>query len=83
MWDDQFEELLRPYLPSLKPGETLSADDRLQDLGLDSMSTVNLLIDVEQTYDVSFPDEDLGAETFATARSLWTTLSALLPHHSG
>jgi acyl carrier protein len=78
MWDSQFEELLRRFLPYLSAQEPLAADARLRDLGLDSLATVELLASLESSYQVRFSDEALSLETFATPAILWRTLSAIL-----
>ena len=55
----------------------LTPDRRLADLGLDSLATVGLLVDVEESFGVEFPDEALTADTFATAASLWSVVAGL------
>lgn len=76
-WDQQFEEVIRGYLPFLAADEPLDEDVSLRDLGLDSMGTVELLNALEGAFDVRFVDDALNMETFATAGSLWKTLSEL------
>jgi acyl carrier protein len=76
VWDATFEAMLRVYLPYGGEGP-LGADDVLADLGLDSMSVVSLLVDLEAGYGIEFPDELLTAETFDTVGSLWTALSGV------
>ncbi|MCX4723206.1 phosphopantetheine-binding protein [Streptomyces sp. NPDC090052] len=78
MWDEQFEELLRKYLPFLGPHETLTADSGLRDLGLDSLGTVEMLASLETMYDVRFVDDMLTTETFATPGVLWAAVSRSL-----
>ncbi|MDT0574244.1 phosphopantetheine-binding protein [Streptomyces sp. DSM 3412] len=77
MWDDRFENLLRRYLPFLSADQPLERDVSLRDVGLDSLGTVELLAELENTYDVRFQDEALTKETFETPGVLWKTLSAL------
>ncbi|QMU69784.1 phosphopantetheine-binding protein [Streptacidiphilus sp. P02-A3a] len=77
-WDDRFEQVLRPHLPAAGPGQALHDADELRDLGLDSMETIQLLLDLESRFEVTFPDELLTAETFATVGGLWTAVSDLL-----
>ena len=77
MWDKQFEEILREYLPFLGGTEPLAGDAELRDLGLDSIATVELLARLEAAYDVRFLDESLSKETFATPSVLWATTAAL------
>ena len=50
---------------------------RLVDLGLDSMSAIELVLDIEDTLGIVFPDDVLVAETFATARSLQEVVTSL------
>ncbi|MDW5324880.1 phosphopantetheine-binding protein [Plantactinospora sp. KLBMP9567] len=78
-WPPAFEEVLRAHLPETTTDVPLSATDTLFELGLDSFGTVELLVALESGFDVSFPDEALTAETFATVGSLWAALSELLP----
>ncbi len=65
----QFEECLRRHLRSTK----LNAIDynmELAQLGLDSMTAVAVLLDMEKTFNIRFPDEMLVEGTFRTARRL-------------
>jgi acyl carrier protein len=74
--NDQFEQVLRPHLPYLGADQPLPPDASLQDLGLDSMQAVELLFDIEENYDVTLPDDQLTADTFATPRSLYAVVEA-------
>ena len=77
MWDQQFDEILRQYLPFLSAEEKLEANTGLRDLGLDSMGIVEMLATLEDAYGVRFLDEALTVETFATPGVLWATLSEM------
>lgn len=72
-----FQEILRPHLPYADSGE-LTGSSELASLGLDSMGIVQLLGDIENSYDVELPDEILDESTFATVGSLWQALSPLV-----
>jgi acyl carrier protein len=63
MWDPQFEDILRKYLPYLPAGEPISGDMSLFDAGLDSIGAAELLSVVERTYNVRFVDDALSMET--------------------
>jgi acyl carrier protein len=54
----------------------------MAEMGLDSFTTVQLLIDLESTFEFAFPDEMLVAATFATPRSLWKALREVTGHHT-
>jgi acyl carrier protein len=73
----EFQDMLRPHLPYADSGE-LAAANELAGLGLDSMSLVQLLADVEDRYDIELPDDILNEATFETVGSLWQTLSPLV-----
>ncbi len=48
--------------------EELNGDSSLEDAGVDSVLLVNLMIQIEQQYDIFFEDDELLQENFATAR---------------
>jgi acyl carrier protein len=77
LWDEQFESLLRGALRFLPADEPLSPDLSTADAGLDSLSIVELLLAIEEAYDISVPDELLSSDTFATPTVLWNTISGL------
>ncbi|MFJ9062041.1 phosphopantetheine-binding protein [Streptomyces sp. NPDC102409] len=77
MWDEQFEEILRTFLPFLPPREPLTADVELKDLGLDSLGMVQLLGTLEEAYQVRFRDSALTMDTFRSAGVLWETVEGM------
>jgi len=77
MWDTQFEELLRSFLPYLSESEPLTEDAPMRDLGLDSMAAVELLSSVENLYGSRLDDDALTLATFETPGTLWTALAAI------
>lgn len=82
-WPEEFDRLLRVYLPLQSQSMPLTAETSLPDLGLDSMSTVGLLVDVEDLFGVQIPDEQLRGETFATPAALWSVVAHLRDGTSG
>jgi len=48
--------------------EALNGDASLEDAGVDSVLLVNLMIQIEQQYDIFYEDDELLQENFATAR---------------
>ena len=65
----QFEEVLRRHLRSAK-ANAIKYDAELVQLGLDSMTTVAVLLDMEKTFNIRFPDDMLVEGTFRTAGKL-------------
>ncbi|WP_406445490.1 phosphopantetheine-binding protein [Streptomyces sp. NBC_01613] len=74
--DPGFEQLLCSVLPRLAGAGPLDPALDLKEAGLDSMATIELLVRLEDTYDVEFPEETLTAATFATPAALWGVLNA-------
>ncbi|MEV0001615.1 phosphopantetheine-binding protein [Micromonospora sp. NPDC050980] len=70
-WDPHFERLLRDVLPKLSE---VTGDTCLRGHGLDSLATVELLLRLEETYQVSVPDTLLTADNFATPAALWAMI---------
>lgn len=75
-WSSEFDEVLKRNLP-LHTGPVNPAA-RLADLGLDSLGTVSLVMELEDGMGISIPDELLVAETFETANTLWIAVKSLV-----
>ena len=74
---DELLTLLRPYLKYTDPSVQVAIDDDLATAGLDSMGAIDLLLEVEERFNITIPDELLIDETFATANALWGVISEL------
>ncbi|WP_341185684.1 acyl carrier protein [Paenibacillus sp. FSL H7-0756] len=48
--------------------EELNGDSPLEDAGVDSVLLVNLMMQIEQQYEIFYEDDELLQENFATAR---------------
>ncbi|WOX17120.1 phosphopantetheine-binding protein [Streptomyces sp. N50] len=82
LWSKTFETTLRNHLPLLAPEAEIEPEVALADLGLDSLGTVGLLVELEETFNVVIPDESLSTETFATPKSLWDVIDQLVKEQS-
>lgn len=49
----------------------------LKELGLDSLASIELLLEIEEAYEIIFPDELLTEDTFSSSRNLWSIVSKL------
>jgi acyl carrier protein len=74
----KLESRLRAQLPFVDAGAALGPDTDLRDLGLDSMVAIDLLLDLEESFGITFPDEAIRADTFRTPRSLERRIRALM-----
>lgn len=77
-WDETFEALMMKVLDLGDGAQPPAPDESLGDLGLQSLGMIRLLVSLEETYGVVFPEEALTPELFATARTLWDGLHEVI-----
>ncbi|WP_271188824.1 phosphopantetheine-binding protein [Dactylosporangium matsuzakiense] len=76
-WNDSFVQALREQLPELPGEDVLTPATDLYELGLDSLRSVQLLLALEDAWDISIPDDMLTADTFRTPGSIWTLVQTV------
>jgi acyl carrier protein len=74
----KLQDILRPKLRFLAAGAVVPMDEDLGKLGLDSMASIDLLMEIEQQLGVQIPDELMTADTFATANHLLAVIEKLV-----
>lgn len=57
----------------------IDAKTDLKSAGIDSFSTVEIILFIERKYGVSIPDDKLVPENFKTIQSLAATVQELMP----
>ncbi|HMU72220.1 MAG TPA: phosphopantetheine-binding protein [Ferruginibacter sp.] len=62
----------------LAPSVTIDADTDLKSAGIDSFSTVEILLFIERKYGTAIPDDKLIPENFRTLRTLAATVHGLM-----
>lgn len=62
----------------LASGVKLEPETDLQNAGVDSFSTVEIILFIERNYSISIPDDQLLPENFKTIQSLATLVNKLL-----
>jgi acyl carrier protein len=79
---DRYRRLLASNLPNID-AEDLEPETLLVDLGVDSVMLVQLVVQLEEAFDLNMPDSAMTAETFESVESLWLMVSGLLDgaHH--
>ncbi|WP_433892862.1 acyl carrier protein [Streptomyces sp. CA-111067] len=77
-WEEPFEQLLHEAVPGLPAGPVDPAAD-LNKAGLDSLASVQLLLELEAAFGLSVPDDDLDWRMFDTPLSLWRVVEASRP----
>jgi acyl carrier protein len=74
----KLQEILRPKLRFLAPDAAVPMDEDLGKLGLDSMASIDLLMEIEQHLAVQIPDELITVETFFSGNRLLAVIEQLL-----
>lgn len=75
----KLQAILSPKLRFLAPGQAVPMDEDLGKLGLDSMASIDLLMEIEQELGVQIPDEMMTADTFSTGNHLLAVIEKLVP----
>lgn len=70
--------LLRPHLRMLPAEATIRLDDDLGRLGLDSLESIDVLMEIEAEFGVAIPDELITVDTLTTAGNLLRVLESQL-----
>lgn len=60
----------------------INADTDLKKAGIDSFSTVEIILFIERKFRIAIPDEKLIPDNFKTLRSLAATVVELMPDAS-
>jgi acyl carrier protein len=61
-----------------KDAQTLAVDDDLQQFGMTSHASVNVMLGLEGEFDIEFPDHMLTRSVFASIASISAAISQLL-----
>ncbi|MFI0718870.1 acyl carrier protein [Streptomyces sp. NPDC021224] len=79
---DDILALISPHMPADdRPGLTSSSD--LWSSGMDSLTSVSVMLVVEDEYDLEFPDEYLTREVFSDAEHIAAAVRAILAGQEG
>ena len=79
MYSQQIRPIVAAHGRLLVDVATLTDDSDLYEAGLTSLSTVNLMLALEEHFDVEFLDSMLGRKTFTSIRSLSDAIQQLKP----
>ena len=75
---DQIRDILSSHGRLGTDISELAGDSDLYDAGLTSLNTVNILLAIEDRFDVEFPDEYLSRRTFQSIDALAEAVAGLL-----
>lgn len=74
----EFDEILRRHCRFLTPDAEIDPHDPLTNLGADSLDVVELIVSIEDEFDISFPEELLTPQVFATPATVWNAVCTLV-----
>lgn len=77
MLSEQIRPVIAEHARLLVDVSQLTDDSDLYEAGLTSLSTVNLMLALEERFDVEFLDRMLGRKTFQSIRSLAAAIAEL------
>ena len=80
--NEQYEAILRQHMP-VDDDFTFRDDTVLRDAGLDSLSAVDVMLSLEDTFGITFPDSMLTYEVFRHFASLRDAVATLVEEHRG
>lgn len=72
----RLETVVRPHLKFLNSRDELGPEQSLGEAGLDSMASIDLLLDLEREFDVTIDDELLTENSFATLAEIRKLIEA-------
>lgn len=74
---DEFASIVRSHLRLIDADAELEPDMDIAAAGLDSVGMVSLVVELEEKFGVTLPDEELSWMTFQTPAALWNVISRL------
>jgi acyl carrier protein len=77
MYAEKIREILAQHARLSTDVNTLANDSDLYAAGLTSLTTVNLMLAIEDHFDIEFPDQMLGRKTFGSIQSLCEAVEEL------
>ena len=77
MYLEQIRAIVADHGRLLVDPRTLEPESDLYQAGLTSLSTVNLMLALEEHFDVEFKDSMLGRKTFGSLRALEAAITEL------
>lgn len=73
---ESVEAVVRPHLKFLPAGDSLGPQQDLGEAGLDSMASIDLLLDLENHFGLTISDDDLTENSFLNLEEILKLLEA-------
>jgi acyl carrier protein len=78
MYAEKVREILAKHSRLDVDISSLEEGDDLYELGLTSLTTVNIMLAIEDAFDIEFPDSKLNRKTFNSIESLVDVIEELV-----
>ena len=78
MYEKKTREILAKHSRLNIDFQTINESDNLYDAGLTSLTTVNIMLAIEDEFDIEFPDNKLNRQTFESIESLVELIEELV-----
>ncbi|MEM7626099.1 MAG: phosphopantetheine-binding protein [Planctomycetota bacterium] len=72
------QKILRRHILNSKAQDDSLMAHNLNEMGLDSISAIDLLLEIESEFGITIPDDKLTEETFKTGNSLAATIIGVI-----
>lgn len=76
-WPDEFDLLIRKHCRFVELQEQFDLHAPMQSLGADSLEIVEMIVDLEEQFGISFTEDLLTPQVFATPMSIWNAVDLL------
>lgn len=77
MYAEKIREIIAQHARLSTDISTITDTCSLYDAGLTSLTTVNLMLAIEDQFDIEFPDHMLGRKTFGSIQALCEAVEEL------
>ncbi|QUI23835.1 phosphopantetheine-binding protein [Vallitalea pronyensis] len=77
-YEKEIRELLANNIQFTNDLNNVEIDTGLQIIGLNSVSFIKTVIDIEKKFDIEFPDDKLSLKALGTIRDLCEVLQSIL-----
>jgi acyl carrier protein len=74
---DKIREVIAKHARLSVDAQTLADDADLYEAGLTSLTTVNLMLALEDAFDIELPDNKLGRKTFESIEAISEVIAEL------
>jgi acyl carrier protein len=76
---DKLEKILREHARFVSDDADIGPDEPLSALGVDSLDMFELIVHIEDDFDIAIPPQQINPQTFATPATIWRMLCQVDP----